>query len=613
MPEECFKVSKNYWELLQSLNKVLGVKRAHETLSDEGKRRQYDKTRQSYKRRGLLVQKEFDEEFEKRAFEENPFSETEEEQPDPPASKEKQAIIDKIELCVKAILNSPRDKTAIADLKQLNNDLMAQNNAEGAFTTSHMPPTEKYLQKIGKERERLVKIIQSDGDIEERKNAWTELKELRMQLEDRLEDMEIPKTWAFDLPPHPSSTGKGKGPANYPPPGKGKGPANYPPPGKGKGPANYPPHQPNGGASSSNEKRSGDPPPPAGTSGAKSQDHMDYEYTEKGGDGKQQDSAGSGGAKTQYTGRMDVNWKPGETTRGEKILAYRPIRSWAQVKGTGQTIETEKVNDFVIEQDGEPNPIEIVNGARVGQKAVNAYLALPEELKNSITNIDRKYNRTHGPHIEVKGFARKFSENISGSLPWGVVLIDYDGEDRIINRSALRNACPGSADDMINEFLIEIGEEPEDPKYVRMRLRLENTRNQLRLRDTRDQLRSERERWVSRRGGFTYYSDSDSDSDSLFVSSRPKRRKGSRRLNSRQTVKPVEQDQDRVQSDHRGRSEETRHAARRSEQRDENNSPGSEMVTRDELKKMMDRMMEQISTKFMQMQIQLAGIEVMEE
>jgi hypothetical protein len=504
---------------------------------------------------------------------------------------------------------------------------MAQNNLEGAFPTSHLPPGEKYLQKIGKERERLVKIIQSDGDIEERKNAWTELKELRMQLEDRLEDMELPKNWAFDLPLQPSSTGKGKGPANYPPPGKGKGPANYPPPGKGKGPANYPPpgkgkgpanhppHQPNGGASSSNEKRSGDSPPPAGTSGAKSQDTMDYEYTEERGDGKQQDSAGSGGTKTQYTGRMDVVWKPGETTRGEKILAYRPIRSWAQEKGTGKPIETEKVNDFVIEQEGEPNPIEIVNGARVGQKAVNAYLALPEELKNSITNIDRKYNRTHGPHIEVKGFARKISENISGSLPWGVVLIDYDGEDRIINRSALRNACPGSADDMINEFLIEIGEEPEDPKYVRMRLQLENTRNQLRLRDTRAQLRSERERWVSRRGGFTYDSDSnsDSDSDSLFVSSRPRRRYRSRRLNGRQTVKPVEQDQDRVQSDHRGRGDETRHAARRSEQRDENTSPGSEMVTRDELKKMMDQMMGQISTQFTKMQIQLAGTEPMEE
>jgi hypothetical protein len=177
---------------------------------------------------------------------------------------------------------------------------------------------------------------------------------------------------------------------------------------------------------------------------------------------------------------MDIVWEPGETTQGEKILAYRPKRGWAQEAGTGRMVPTETVDDFVIEKKGELNPIEIVNAVRVGRSAVKAYLELPEEQKNSITNIDREYDRTDkyfiGEHI--KGFARKFSETISGNLPWGVALIDYDGEDRIVNRSALRKAVGlGPADDMINQFLIDAGEDQEDPKYIRLQMQIENTRH----------------------------------------------------------------------------------------------------------------------------------------
>jgi hypothetical protein len=86
---------------------------------------------------------------------------------------------------------------------------------------------------------------------------------------------------------------------------------------------------------------------------------------------------------------MDVNvkWEPGQTTRGEKILGYRPIVKRFQVRGTQQWVETESCSDYVIERKNQANPIELVGAGRIGEDAIKAFLALLEERKASLSLI----------------------------------------------------------------------------------------------------------------------------------------------------------------------------------------------------------------------------------
>lgn len=169
---------------------------------------------------------------------------------------------------------------------------------------------------------------------------------------------------------------------------------------------------------------------------------------------------------TQPSDAMDTahDWKPGETTKGEKILGYRPrTRTGRDVRTFSPTQIFDNVR-FVIECDGDRNPIKIVEEDQVGSPAVAAYLALAEEQKCNIANVDRRYGRLDGFNFgSIKGIAR--DPNATGfPLPWAVVWIEYNGEPRLINRSALRNAMGQKrADRLINEFLISVEEEPDAP------------------------------------------------------------------------------------------------------------------------------------------------------
>jgi hypothetical protein len=180
---------------------------------------------------------------------------------------------------------------------------------------------------------------------------------------------------------------------------------------------------------------------------------------------------------------MDLDPSPGSISQEETIVAYRPICRSVVEKGTGRHVETETVNDFVIYKQGYENPIEIVNMARVGVDAANAYLEQSDDKKVNISNNEQMYNASHGRHIgDVIGFARKNSISPTGNLPWGVVLVKFDGFERIMNRSALRKACgKNAADQRIEQYLIKIGEEPEEPRQLRLELRLNHTQRQLQL------------------------------------------------------------------------------------------------------------------------------------
>jgi hypothetical protein len=154
----------------------------------------YNKFRKVQKKRGLLVQGELDETFEEHAYSTGSDSESEDDE-DKPMSKEKEVIIDEMGPFVEKILDSC-DKDAMAKLVELNQKMVDQNKSEGIFATSHCTPLE-YLNKTGKQRMKLMKTIRkppgSDKDIEEREGAEERLEALRMGLEKRLEDLELPK------------------------------------------------------------------------------------------------------------------------------------------------------------------------------------------------------------------------------------------------------------------------------------------------------------------------------------------------------------------------------------------------------------------------------------
>jgi hypothetical protein len=173
------------------------------------------------------------------------------------------------------------------------------------------------------------------------------------------------------------------------------------------------------------------------------------------------------------------DWTPGQTTRGENILAFRPTTMTGVIVNTDQVGQIFSNVWFVIEREGERNPIEIVDEARVGSKAVTAYLGLPQEQKCNLTHVDKRYDRSDDYKFgRIKGVARD-SAATDRKLPWTVVLIEYDGQLCIVNRTALRNAKKERvADALINEFLISVGEEPDAPKQVR---RLRNAENGLLL------------------------------------------------------------------------------------------------------------------------------------
>ncbi|OAL56168.1 DnaJ-domain-containing protein [Pyrenochaeta sp. DS3sAY3a] len=222
-----------------------------------------------------------------------------------------------------------------------------------------------------------------------------------------------------------------------------------------------------------------------------------------------------------FKGPIAAEWKPGLTERGEKILAYRSITKTVTERGTEREVVTETVNDFIIELVGERNPIAIADVARVGLQASRAYTELPNEQKFCVTNIAQQFDRTHGKKInKIKGFAQKYPSSWTGIRPWGVVLIDFEGNDMVINRSALRKALPGIADKLIDQFLIDIGEPPGEPRSMLLRKRIEHAERQLQIEGSRRQLEiSNRPHYISRPRDRLETSDDDSDFDTRSTKS----------------------------------------------------------------------------------------------
>jgi hypothetical protein len=380
---------------------------AYETLSDQKKRRDYDKERGRLRREGKLAKQDFAETFEKGAYaSDNESSDDSNNDERQPISKEKEAIIEEMGPFVLKLLKFS-DKDSEGELRRLTDRMMEQNKSEENFVTSHCPPIDFFL-KVSRKRKKYLKTSGDQMDVKA-EGAKRKLKKLQIKLENQLDELELPRTWA-SLQSNP-----------------------------------YSKNEPN--RKSAEETQSSNRP------------------------------------TSTEEDPMDLDPSPGLTSQCEKILAYRPICRTVIEKGTGRQVVTETVNDFVIYKQGYDNPIEIVNMARVGVDAANAYLAQSDDKKVNISNSHQKYNASDRQYIgDVIGFARKDSISPAGNLPWGVVLVNYNGDERIMNRSALRRACgKNAADQRINQYLDNINEEPEESRHVRLKLRLEHTKGQLQL------------------------------------------------------------------------------------------------------------------------------------
>jgi UDP-2,3-diacylglucosamine pyrophosphatase LpxH len=144
-------------------------------------------------------------------------------------------------------------------------------------------------------------------------------------------------------------------------------------------------------------------------------------------------------------------------------------------------VKTESCSHYVIEKKNQDNPIELIRASQIGEDAIQAFLALLDNKKDSLslTNVDQKYTRAHGDFItEILSFARLSSLTLARRLPMTFLLIKYDREKRLINRSALRKAKKEKhAEDIIAAFLQRIKQLLEELEADRLAITAQNAKS----------------------------------------------------------------------------------------------------------------------------------------
>ncbi|OCL04705.1 hypothetical protein AOQ84DRAFT_367270 [Glonium stellatum] len=164
---------------------------------------------------------------------------------------------------------------------------------------------------------------------------------------------------------------------------------------------------------------------------------------------KKGSSTTSGGGGKAKEGELSTsrNWKPGQTTGGEKILGYRGY--WSRDPRSG--LRNPHGHQFVIEQEGEPNPVKLVAGAEVEREAIIAYFnEFPEGKRVDLTEKPAK----------LIGWATKPSD--SGGFGVGYGLWKFkDSSTGLVNRTTLgKQLGTRIADQRVDDFYAGIGESP---------------------------------------------------------------------------------------------------------------------------------------------------------
>jgi hypothetical protein len=438
------------------------------------KRKEYDeRERPDQKKKNLLVQKEFDEVFANNAYDDrdgeskgkDTDDDDDDDDDDKPVSEAKQKIIAEMKEHVIAILTSGTSDD-IKKLKQLGQKLIDQNKSDKVFATDRQPPV-TYIKKTGIKYRELLDIarstVRTQEDAKKIRDAESALTSLKEQVREFMEDLKLPIDWTFPLPEARQDLSP-QGASNTARPSQGSQPdRSSRPQGQGLSPQ---------GASNTARPSQGSQPDrssrPQGQEASPEPMDIDSEPT-----------------------GVNVKWEAGQTTGGDAILGYRPIVKEFQEMGTQRYVKTESISHYVIEKKNQANPIELVGAGQIGEDAIKAFLALPEERKASLslTNIAQGYRRRHGPSItEVIGYARSPDLTPAGRFPLSFFLIMFDGERRLVNRTALRNAKGAKyADDMIAAFLKKIGEPPEESKADRLALTAHNADHRRTVEEMRQQ------------------------------------------------------------------------------------------------------------------------------
>jgi len=323
-----------------------------------------------------------------------------------PVSQEKQRILNEMEPLVKQVLDCC-DENAVAKLVELNRDMIETNVKENLFPMEHCVPV-PHLVRANRKRTCLMQtMLQSQASVEDLEQAAAargELQTLQSSLRTYMAELKLPPSWTFEIPDLDT-------------------------------------HR------SAEQQR-------ITLSRAIETDACATEPT----------SPLSSNARD-----VTCHWAPGQTTRGEEILGYRPITFRGISTGTLEPDILYKSMRFVIEKKGQSNRIAIVGVDRVGLAAKDAYFNLPKERRCNIAFANEACTPLDSFSFgDITGVARDPNATAGNRLPWTVVQINYNGSRRLINRTALRNAIgKQTADDRINEFLIDADEEPDVPKDVR--------------------------------------------------------------------------------------------------------------------------------------------------
>jgi hypothetical protein len=151
-----------------------------------------------------------------------------------------------------------------------------------------------------------------------------------------------------------------------------------------------------------------------------------------------------------------AEWKPGLTKKGERILGMAPTEITSKV--TGETCMV-KCN-FLIEKEGEKNPLAVESSLDIGKKATIGYLQeLPESKRNDLRCKNNNYNYSdQDGYVKIKGVA--WIPNDKPKIyPQCWVWVEYsDGSGKFPNRSGFQKIWGSDeADRRIEDFFIDNG------------------------------------------------------------------------------------------------------------------------------------------------------------
>jgi hypothetical protein len=163
-----------------------------------------------------------------------------------------------------------------------------------------------------------------------------------------------------------------------------------------------------------------------------------------------------------------TKWQPGYTLDGDKILGKRPFERWNNYEN--KMIMTG--HSFIVEKLGELNPIEVVPGHVLGNRATAGYLGLADEDQYDIRASDKTYTRDDAANFgSIKGFSS--NPATGSSFPPGYALVVFkSGKEDILSRTAVRKIL-GKADGdwEIRNFFDERGLTPTweaEPEPIKM-------------------------------------------------------------------------------------------------------------------------------------------------